>query len=111
MGMLDETQFVERPQFFNGERLFAPDLQSVEAFNREMRWLHNRSLHQPGIGNGFAVAGEKGDRVVTVGPGYALDSEGRESVLTRELQLPIPPVTGEDDGKPSHFNLTVSYAN
>lgn len=111
MGVLDETQFVERPQFFNGERLFAPDLQSVEAFNREMRWLHNRSLHQPGIGSGFAVSGEKGDRVVTVGPGYALDSEGREIVLTRERQLSIPPVAGEEDGQPSHFNLTVSYAN
>jgi hypothetical protein len=111
MGVLDETQFVERPQFFNGERLFAPDLQSVEAFNREMRWLHNRSLHQPGIGSGFAVAGEKDDRVVTVEPGYALDRDGREIVLTRELQLAIPPVAGEEDGEPSHFNLTVSYAN
>lgn len=111
MGVLDETQFVERPQFFNGERLFATDLQSVEAFNREMRWLHNRSLHQPGIGSGFAVAGEKGDRGVTVGPGYALDRDGREIVLTRELQLSIPPVTGAENGEPSYFNLTVNYAN
>lgn len=111
MGVLDETQFVERPQFFNGQRLFAEDLQSVEAFNREMRWLHNRSLHQPGIGSGFAVAGEKGDRIVTVGPGYALDIDGREIILTRELPLPIPPVAGEEDGTPSYFDLTVSYAN
>lgn len=111
MGVLDETQFVERPQFFNGERLFAPDLQSVEAFNREMRWLHNRSLHQPGIGSGFAVAGGKGDRMVTVGPGYALDIDGREIILTRELQLSIPPVSGEEDGTPSYFDLTVSYAD
>lgn len=111
MGVLDDTQFVERPQFFNGQRLFAPDLQSVEAFNREMRWLHNWSLHQPGIGSGFAVLGDKGDRVVTVGPGYALEKEGREIILTRELQLPIPPVAGEEDGTPSYFDLTVSYAD
>ena len=111
MGMLDEIQFVERPQFFNGERLFAPDLQSVEAFNREMRWLHNRSLHQPGIGSGFPVAGEKGERMVTVGPGLALDRGGREIVLTRELQLSIPPVSGEEDGTPSYFDLTASYAD
>mgnify|MGYP001036441712 CR=1 FL=1 len=46
------TQFLERIQFFNGQRLFASDLQALEAFNREMRWLHNQSLHQPGVGSG-----------------------------------------------------------
>src|SRR5262245_62580048 len=109
MGMLDETQFVERPQFFNGERLFAPDLQSVEQFNREMRWLHNRSLHQPGIGNGFAVTGKKGAREVTIGPGYAIDAEGREIVLTQDQVEPVQPVAGQDDGSPVLFDLTVSY--
>lgn len=111
MGVLDETEFVERPQYFNGQRLFASDLQAVEALNREIRWLHNKSLHQPGIGSGFAVSGDKGDRVVTVGPGYALDKEGRELILSRELPLPIPPVAGEEDGTPSYFDLTVSYAD
>ena len=62
MGILEETRFIERLQFFDGQRLFASDLQGLEAFNREMRWLHNRSLHQPGIGSGFAVYGKKGDR-------------------------------------------------
>ena len=56
MGILDETGFVERPAFFNGQRLFDSDLQALEAFNREMRWLHNQSLHQPGIGRGLAVS-------------------------------------------------------
>jgi hypothetical protein len=77
MGILDETRVVERLQFFNGQRLFASDLQVIEAFNREMRWLHNQSLHQPGIGNGFTVSGQKGDRQVSIGrrrkraPGFA----------------------------------------
>ncbi|WP_392408614.1 hypothetical protein ACF3DV_12175 [Chlorogloeopsis fritschii PCC 9212] len=68
MSLLDETRYPERLEFFHGQRLFAPDLQAIEVFNREMRWLHNRSLHQPGIGNGFAVSGEKGDRQVAIGP-------------------------------------------
>ena len=42
-----------------------------------MRWLHNRSLHQPGVGNGYKVTGTQGDRQVTIGPGYALDAYGR----------------------------------
>ena len=109
MAILDETRFVERLTFFDGERLFAEDLQGLEAFNREMRWLHNRSLHQPGIGNGYAVYGKKGDREVTVGPGYAIDALGREIVETGTEVLPIPPVSGGSDGKAAVYELTVSY--
>jgi hypothetical protein len=109
MSILDQTRFIERQQFFNGQRLFADDLQSLEAFNRELRWLHNKSLHQPGIGNGFAVTGKKGDREVTIGPGYAIDREGHEIVLIRDHVETVPPVASEDDGTPVLFDLTVSY--
>jgi len=109
MNILDQTRFIERQQFFNGQRLFADDLQSLEAFNREMRWLHNKSLHQPGIGNGFAVSGKKGDREVTIGPGYAIDREGHEIVLIRDQVEAVPPTAGESDGTPTFYDLTVSY--
>ncbi len=109
MSILDQTRFIERQQFFNGQRLFADDLQSLEAFNRELRWLHNKSLHQPGIGNGFAVTGKKGDREVTIGPGYAIDREGHEIVLIRDQVESVPPVASESDGTPVLFDLTVSY--
>ncbi len=109
MGILDETRFVERLQFFDGQRLFAADLQGLEAFHREMRELHNLSLHQPGIGNGFAVTGKRDDREVRVGPGYATDALGREIVLTREQVEPVPPVAGESDGTSVFFDLVVSH--
>ena len=109
MDFIKETRFVERLQFFNGQRLFASDLQGIEAFNREMRWLHNKSLHQPGIGNGFAVSGKKDDREVQIGPGYAIDALGREIVLTQSQTEPVPPVAGEEDGTASLYDLTVSY--
>ncbi|HUS09297.1 MAG TPA: hypothetical protein VMZ30_02435 [Pyrinomonadaceae bacterium] len=108
MSIIDETKFVERFQFFDGQRLFASDLQGLETFNREMRWLHNRSLHQPGVGSGFAVGGKKGDREVTVGPGYASDVDGREIFLTNTQTLPIPPVAG-DKGSPNFFDLAIAY--
>ena len=110
MNLLDKTRFVERPQFFDGQTLFADDMQTVEAFNREMRWLHNRLLHRTGaIGNGYAVQGNKGDRVVTIGPGLALDHEGREIVLLEDLSEPVPPISGDEEGGPAYFDLTVSY--
>jgi hypothetical protein len=108
MDFLDATRSIERQRFFNGQRLFASDLQRIEAFNREMRWLHNQSLHQPGIGNGLAVAGRKDDREVGVGPGYAVDDLGREIVLTSPRTIPVPPVAG-DNGRPRRYLLTVQY--
>ena len=69
MAILEDQEFLERIQFFNGQRLLADDLQTLESYEREMRWLHNFSLHQPGIGSGYAVSGKKGDSQVVISPG------------------------------------------
>jgi hypothetical protein len=108
VSIIDETKFVERFQFFNGQRLFASDLQGLEEFNRKMRELHIQSLHGLGVGNGLEVNGKREDREVTIGPGYATDSLGREIILTETETLPIPPVAG-NQGKSISFDLTVSY--
>ena len=46
MSILDEWRYVERQQFFSGQRLYASDLEELAALNQSMMWLHNRSLHQ-----------------------------------------------------------------
>lgn len=109
MAIIGATQFLERIRFFNGERLFASDLQALESFNREMRWLHNQSLHQAGVGSGFSVTGNVGDRQVIITPGYALDSQGEEIILTEQLTLPIPSVADNGSGGSVFYDLTVSY--
>lgn len=109
MGILEDTGFVERLQFFDGQRLLAGDLQGLDAFHREMRELHNRSLHQAGVGSGYIVSGERGDREVIIGPGYAIDGEGHEIVLTATKTEQVPPVAGDQDGRPTLYYLTVSY--
>jgi hypothetical protein len=109
MTIIGELRFLERMQFFNGQRLFASDLQALESDNRERRWLHNVSLHQPGVGSGYAIAGNKGDREVVITPGYAIDSLGREIILTEQRVEPIPAVADDGDGKSVYFDLTVSY--
>jgi hypothetical protein len=100
---------LERLQFFNGQRLAAADLQSIDDLNRQMRWLHNQSLHQPGVGSGYAIAGKKGDREVTIQPGYAIDSLGREIVLTDAQVLAVPPVANDGAGNAVVYDLAVSY--
>jgi len=111
MAIIGGTQFLERLQFFNGQRLFAEDLETLDSFNREMRWLHNLSLHPSGVGTGYAVTGNKGDRQVLVTPGYAIDACGREIVLTENHIEPVPPVADDGQGNPVYYDLTVSYPN
>lgn len=101
---------LERPAYFAGQRLTADDLAQAQAFSRELRWLHNRSLHGWGIAFGYAVAGVRGARTVMVRPGYALDCAGRDLVLEDERVLEVPAVAGRAGGGPATYHLTVSYA-
>ncbi|HVY92160.1 MAG TPA: hypothetical protein VHA14_05410 [Bryobacteraceae bacterium] len=100
---------IERIQFFNGQRLLASDLQDLEQFNRAMRCLHNLTLHQAGVGSGYAVTGNKGDSQIIVQPGYAIDSRGQEIVLTNTTALQVPPVANDGRGNAVYYDLVVSY--
>jgi hypothetical protein len=103
---------LKRIEFFTGQRLTAQDLTDLQDANRQLRWLHNRSLHGWGIGIGYAVAGEAGDTTVTVSPGYAIDCLGRELVLTQPVTMPVPAVAGVNSGgkiAAATFFLTITY--
>lgn len=100
-----------RPAFFDGQLLAADDLSAIYEFHRELRWLHNRALHAWGIGVGLTATGNKGDRVVRVSPGYALDCEGHDIVLAAAQDISVPPIAGAAWGSgPATWHLTVSYA-
>lgn len=102
---------LERATFFDGQRLTASDLAAVQRYHRELRWLHNRSLHGWGIAFGYVVTGARGDRQVTLAPGFALDCQGRELILGETLTLAIPAISGDDQGNPVTYYLTASYAD
>lgn len=93
----------ERPAFFDGQGLTAGDLTQAQRYQREMRWLHNRSLHGWGIVEGLAVAGAKGKVQVTVAPGYALDWRGRELIVASPQPVTVPALSG------GRRYLTLSY--
>ena len=109
MSTVQDIPELERIQFFTGQRLTAVDLSELQRANRELRWLHNRSLHGWGIGLGFGVTGERGETAVTVAPGYAIDCRGREIILTEPLTLPVPAVAADDSGAAAAYYLTATY--
>src|SRR5690554_6001767 len=96
---------LERLAFFEGQRLTDIDLSALQSYLREIDRLHNRALHSWGIALGFEVTGARGERTVTVQPGYALDCNGRELILAEETVLEIPA-----DSELTSYFLTVSYA-
>ena len=102
---------LQRPSFFEGQRLMADDLADVQTYHRELRWLHNRSLHNWGIALGLAVTGKRGEKAVRLQGGVALDCRGRELILSETQELPIPAVAGASDGSgPATYYLTLRYA-
>jgi hypothetical protein len=100
---------LERLRFFPGQLLTADDLTVLDGNNRQLRWLHNRTLHDWGIAVGFDVLGKRGDTSVTVNAGYASDIIGRELLLTSPLQKPIPAVPGGADGSAATYYLVANY--
>jgi hypothetical protein len=102
---------LRRPAFFNGQSLTADDLNAVAAYHRELLWLHQRTLHGSGIVSGLSVSGAKGDKTVTVSPGYAVDTSGRSIVLATPQPLDVPSVVSGPTGKAVTFYLTITYVD
>lgn len=101
---------LERITFFNGQRLTSEDLTALQTANRDLRWLHNRSLHGWGIAAGFSVTGNTGDTSVQIGAGYAIDCQGREIILTTAATKSVPAVATASDGvSPVTYYLVASY--
>jgi len=102
---------LERVVFYQGELLTADDLTTVDTNNQELRWLHNRTLHNWGIGYGLDVLGTSGSTHVTVNPGFAIDAEGREIILSSPQREPIPAISGGSGGSPATYYLVANYVD
>lgn len=100
---------LERSIFFTGQRLTEGDLTELQLAQQELRWLHNRALHAWGIGIGLAVIGERGDTSVLIEPGYGVDCQGREIILTTSRTTPVPAIAGRAGGTEAVYYLVAAY--
>jgi hypothetical protein len=98
---------LDRIQYFAGEQLTAADLNYGLDVDDTLRWLHNRTLHGWGIATGLGVTGSVAGRSVTVAPGMAIDSAGREIILAKSVVQAIPSLPS---GSPETlYYLAASY--
>ncbi|GGN58759.1 hypothetical protein GCM10010112_12790 [Actinoplanes lobatus] len=84
-----------------GEALLGDDFAGQAAQDDQLRWWHNRAVHDPfGVVQGLGVRFENG--VAIVGPGLAYDRNGRELISRAERRITIP-------AEPQRYRLVLGY--
>src|SRR4030095_3370535 len=88
---------LERLRYWHGQRLRSRDFRDQTAIEAQLRWWHNRALHNTfGVSLGLRVSPVPASGSLTavrVTCGLAYDCFGRELILqdTREIPVPTPP--------------------
>ena len=71
----------KRMHFFDRQFLRASDFQAEQAYHLDRRRRHNTGFHSHGVVEGLRVVPSEVDHHVTIEPGWAVDTLGRELVL------------------------------
>ncbi len=79
----------KRVRFFDGQFLQDQDFVDEQDYQLDRERRHNRLLHGPGITEGLAVTSASPNQV-TVAPGTAIDSDGRQLVLAQATTVDLP---------------------
>lgn len=101
---------LERFRYWQGQKLLGRDFRDQRTYEAQLRWWHNRALHNTfGVAYGLEVT-PIGEAVefenVNVNCGVAYDCFGRELILQTTRRIALPRVSPEGD---STFTLVVSY--
>jgi hypothetical protein len=80
----------ERLRYFNTQFLQEQDFIDEQKYHINRQRLHNQLLHTPGIaGGGLDVTAEQNQNAISVGPGVAIDQQGRMIVLAEEQEIAL----------------------
>ncbi len=94
---------IKRMNYFDQQFLVVGDFIAEQTYHREMRLLHNRSLHTYGVAKGLDVT-LSGAREVMISAGVAIDNQGREIALSGNT-----PHTLTNDPAGGPLLITISY--
>ncbi len=95
----------KRVRYFDGQFLQDQDFVDEQDYQLDREHRHNRLLHGPGITEGLAVTSAAPNQV-TVAPGTAIDSDGRQLVLAQATTVDLP---GADFNDKQGVELLLSY--
>ncbi len=97
---------IERLGYYHGQLLAHHDLEDDSAFERRLRGLHVRGLHNTwGVALGFEVSWSA-PGLIQAGPGLAYDVLGREILSARTVAIGAPPLP---PGGRGWFDLAIRY--
>jgi len=71
---------IKRIHYYDYQYLLEPDFTAEQKYHKDMRRMHNKSLHTSGIVNGLDISIES-DTEIKISAGIAIDSHGNEMVL------------------------------
>jgi hypothetical protein len=94
---------VKRLNYFTHQFLREQDFKAEQEYHVAMRRQHNRALHGWGVVEGFDVR-KKSEHEIAIEPGTAIDSLGREIVLTAPVVRDLSSFE-----RNSHSYVTVAY--
>lgn len=86
----------KRVRFFDGQFLQDQDFVDEQKYHLDRTRRHNRLLHLSGIVDGLTVT-KGANNQVTVAPGTAVDSDGRQLVLLETRQVDLVPAEKFND--------------
>ena len=92
---------LDRIRFWQGQRLRGRDFRDQTAAEAQLRWWHNRALHNAfGVRFGFKVEPVAGDdSIVEIGCGLAYDCFGRELILQTGKKIELPAINPDGESK------------
>jgi len=100
----------KRINFFKGFFTQAKDWQAAETYHVEKRKIHNRYLHTPGIVFGapghLMVSASQDGTSLKVGPGFAIDGEGRDLWMSEADNISVNP---QEFNPPATIYVVISY--
>jgi len=99
----DRIVALKRVHYFDHQFLKVHDFQAEQNYHLEMRRLHNRLLHGWGVVDGLEVK-QKGKRDITIEPGMAMDSQGREILVSSPVTCKLVSVESN-----THVFIALGY--
>jgi hypothetical protein len=94
---------IKRVHYFDHQFLKVHDFQAEQDYHVHMRRRHNRLLHGWGVVEGLAV-NQKSPRDITIEPGMAIDSQGREIVISSPVTCQLVSVD-----RNTHVFISLAY--